>query len=302
MKQFVTSKAARQVLVAQKNSPHILFAGGVVGVVATVVLASRGTLKLEGILEAAEQDRKTANDLAASGHPAYTEKDCVRDKTIIMARTAFQITKLYAPAFVVGAASVAALTGSHVILNRRNIALTAAYNTVAKSFEQYRRRVLAEVGPEKEREFRYGVEEREIYSEGKKGEPKVTRVKNAAGPSMYAKFFDRRSDCFSDEPDYNIMFLRAQQTWANQKLRTQGHLLLNDVYDKLGLERTPEGAIVGWTYEGDGDGFVSFGVLDGERPDEFVDFMTGREESLLLDFNVEGVVYDKIGKPKGRKK
>lgn len=298
IKQAVTSKAARQVLLAQKHSPQILFAGGVVGVVATVVLASKATLKVEDVLKKAESDRKMVDGLKNAGHNDYTEKDAARDKTVILTKTSIELAKLYAPAVIVGVASIAALTGSHVILNRRNVALTAAYNTVSRSYEEYRKRVRAELGEEKDREFKYGVEEHEVYSEKKNGEPKVDRVKRAAGPSMYARLFDQHLDTWVDNPDYNMAFLRGQQQWANDRLRLKGHVLLNDVYDKLGIDRTPEGALVGWVYESEtGDGFVDFGIFNGDRPQELVDFMTGREKAILLDFNVEGIVYDQIGKP-----
>lgn len=299
IRNVVTSKIGRQVLLTQKHSPTILFAGGVVGVVSTVVLASRATLKLEEVVKAAAEDIDTAKSLGASNHPAYSEKDMKRDCLIVYTRSAISIAKLYAPAVIVGTLSIAALTGSHIILNRRNIALTAAYNTAVKSFEQYRQRVRDELGEEKDREFRFGTEEHEVYTEDKNGKPKVEKVKRAGGTSMYAKFWDKSSSVFSDDPSYNVVTLRAQQKWANQKLKSQGYLMLNDVLDSLDIDRVPEGQLVGWLSDGEGDGYVSFGVLDGERPDEFIDFMTGRENSILLDFNVDGVVFEQIGKPRG---
>jgi hypothetical protein len=63
----------------------------------------------------------------------------------------------------------------------------------------------------------------------------------------------------------------------------------------LGIDRSKAGSVVGWviTKEGTGDNFIDFGVFDGDNP-RARDFVNGREGSILLDFNVDGVIYDKI--------
>jgi hypothetical protein len=78
-------------------------------------------------------------------------------------------------------------------------------------------------------------------------------------------------------------------------LRARGHVFLNDVYDSLGIPRSKAGAVVGWVLNrnGEGDNFISFGVFDGTTQ-EIRDFVNGYEGSILLDFNVDGVIYDKI--------
>jgi hypothetical protein len=87
------------------------------------------------------------------------------------------------------------------------------------------------------------------------------------------------------------MFIRSQQNYANDLLNARGHVFLNEVYDMLGIERTSAGAVVGWV-RGNGDNEIDFGVLNdlhsGQR------FINGDERSVLLDFNVDGVVYDLI--------
>ena len=63
IKTVITSKLGRQVLTVQKHSPALLFGAGVVGIVGTVVLASRATLKLEEVLEKAQKDLSQAKEL-----------------------------------------------------------------------------------------------------------------------------------------------------------------------------------------------------------------------------------------------
>lgn len=296
IKNAVSSKAARQILVGQKHSPTILFAGGVVGVVATVVLASRATLNLDAVLDQTQKNLVKAYDLHESGHKDYSDKDFQQDKAVIYVRGAVRVAKLYWPAVTVGIVSVAALSGSHVILTKRNVGLTAAYAALDKGFDEYRARVLEEVGEDKEREFRYGSETHEVLSETKSGEQKVKQVKRVGpnGASIYARYFDEYSRNWVRQADYNRIFIDCQQSWANDRLRARGHVFLNEVYDSLGLERTNAGAVVGWlmTKDGVGDNYIDFGVFDNTQGAR--DFVNGREGSILLDFNVDGTIWDKI--------
>lgn len=292
MRDVLTSRVGRQILKTQKHSPTLLFAAGVAGVVVTTVLASRATLKLEKVLEDTQRNKVKAQML---NHPNYSDQDRQRDLTVIYVKGALNVLKLYAPAVAVGALSVAALTGSHVILNRRNMALTAAYAAVERGFREYRDRVVEKYGPEEDQRFRYGEAIETELSEDTELGTKIQKVKVLGNKhvSIYARFFDETSTSWSKQPSYNQLFINCQQNYANDKLRAQGHLFLNEVYDMLGLERSPEGAVVGWVLDGDGDGYVSFGVFDGDMY-KGQEFVNGNERSILLDFNVDGVIWSKI--------
>jgi hypothetical protein len=286
----VTSKVGRQILTAQKHSPTLLFAAGVAGVVATVVVASRATLKLEEVLEEAEHDLKLAKTLE---HVDYSEQDRQRDMVLIYVRTAGRVVRMYSPAIVLGALSIAALTGSHVILTRRNVAITAAYAALDRGFREYRQRVVDALGVGKDKEFRYGLADRELVEETEEGVVvKTVRDKAVHGTSVYARFFDENSTSWNKTHSYNQLFLQCQQNYANDLLRSRGHVFLNEVYDMLGIPRSKEGAVVGWVM-GNGDDFVDFGVFEGDRHSG-MRFVLGHERSILLDFNVDGIIYDKI--------
>ena len=91
------------------------------------------------------------------------------------------------------------------------------------------------------------------------------------------------------------MFLRKQQEWANELLKSRGHVFLNEVYDMLGIPRTKSGQIVGWVYNSNdeySDNYIDFGVYDGGARSRA--FVNGYEKAILLDFNVDGVIYDLI--------
>jgi hypothetical protein len=289
---LVTSKAGRQVLKVQKHSPVLLFGAGIAGIIVTVVLASRATLKLEEVLEDMQDDKDKVNFALETAGERYDEKDAQKDLVLLNTRYALRIAKMYAPAVAVGIVSIAALTGSHVILTRRNVALTAAYAALDRGFRQYRQRVVDALGREKDEEFRYGCDDVEIVDETENG-PVVRTVKRAKGPSIYAKYWDEGCPDWNPNAAYNIVFLKCQMQHANDKLRARGHLFLNEVYESLGMKHTKEGAIVGWVYGGGGDDYVDFGCFDPDKPG-YRDFINGWNKAILLDFNVDGVIYDKI--------
>lgn len=294
-KDMILPKVGRQLLILQKHSPKILFVAGVAGVVGAAVLTARATMKLEQVLENHE---KTAIEIghAAANVEGYSEEDAQRDSVILLAKTSMQVAKLYAPAVLVGVAAIAALTGSHVILSNRMSAVTAAYAVLDRGFRQYRERVVNELGPQKDAEFRYGAEDCDIIEETEEG-PVVKTVKRPThGRSIYARFFDEGSTQWKKNHMHNQFFIRSQQDYANDMLRAYGHLFLNDVYRMLGLEPTQEGQLVGWVRNNPrgGDNYIDFGVFEN---DMFIaqQWVSGDERSILLDFNVDGVVYDLLG-------
>lgn len=286
----LTSKVGPQLLTVQKHAPILLFGAGVVGVVGATVLACRATLKMNDVVEDAKSGLNIARTLDSK---KYSEEDRQRDIVYIYTHASVDVARLYAPAILIGAVSIAALSGSHFILTRRNVALTAAYAALDRGFREYRQRVVNELGIDKDREFRYDMEDRTIIEESSEGpQSKTIKQIGANAVSVYARFFDENSSRWSKTPSYNQLFLQCQQNYANDLLKSRGHVFLNEVYDMLGIPRSKEGAVVGWVF-GHGDDSVDFGVFDGDRHSG-MRFVMGHEPSVLLDFNVAGIIYDKI--------
>jgi hypothetical protein len=309
----VSSRLARQSLLASKNAPTLLFATGVAGMIGSTVLACKATLKMDEILTETRNDLDTAKSLhladpivhtyADTEHHAvkvveYTDRDYHKDLAVIYSRAIYKTTKQYAPAILLGAVSITCLTKSHDILAERNAALTAAYVAVDEAFSNYRKRVVEKYGEAEDREFRFPTEEVEYVDEN--GKMTKERVFVSDAPSMYARFFDEYSTSWSKEPDYNFVFLACQQRRMNDLLISRGHMFLNEVYDALGLERTKAGSVVGWIISHDGDNYVDFGIFTDKDARQYRDFVNGRSNAILLDFNVDGVIYDKIDTNKER--
>lgn len=286
----VSRFVASQALKTQQASPTLLFAGGIVGMVGTVVLASKATLRLEEVLEESQAKLADVNKLQ---HDAYSDQDRVHDKAVIYTDAAIKVTKLYGPAIVLGVASVGMLAGSHRILTKRNAALSAAYTALEKGFKQYRQRVIDDLGEEKDREFYYGTQTVETV-DPETGKKSKQKVKGDGALPPYAKIFDETNPNWQGIPDLDRVFLEAQQRYATDKLRANGHLFLNDVYKALGMEPTEAGQIVGWWLGAeDNDGYVDFGF--GNWP-ATADYIHARTFGVVLDFNVDGPIAQKLKK------
>lgn len=290
--QSVTRAISRSVLIGKKNSPHIFFAGGIIGAVTSTVLACRATLKLEPIIDEMKTDLSVVKEI--KGDPeygidlGYTRQDYVRDLAYVYGKNAKKLAVLYGPSVILGVASISALTGSHVQMTRRNSALTATVAAVSKAYDDYRTHVQDELGKEKELELYKALKTESTKDENGKESKQVI---SAFGNSPYARVFDETCPEWRKDPEYNRTFIQCQQNYANHLLTHRGHVFLNDVYDSLGFERTSAGAVVGWVRNSDGDGYIDFNIFESEHNNRFVN---GLERSVWLDFNVDGVIYDKI--------
>lgn len=286
----------------KKHSPEILVVAGVVGTVASTVMACRATTKLSGILEESKNNIETIHKCADDESMAekYSKDDAKKDLAIVYAQTGVKLAKLYAPSVALGALSITSIVASHNILRKRNVALAAAYATVDKTFKEYRNRVVDRFGAEVDKELRYNIKAKkfeEMVTDPDSGkEKKVKSTVDIASPteSDYSRFFDETCLNYENNRDYNLMYLRSQEALANDKLRADGYLFLSDVYDALGIKRTKMSQTVGWIYKPDGnkngDNFVDFGILETNRETE----NGGYERAILLEFNVDGPILELI--------
>lgn len=303
MKKFdITTKVTRGLNKAgfqlKKHSPEILIVAGVAGAVTSAVMACKATTKLNDILEESKEQVDKIHE--AMEHPEnlpeeYTEEDGKKDLTIVYTQTAVKLLKLYGPSIVLGGLSITAILTSNNIMRKRNIAIAAAYTAVDKSFKDYRGRVVERFGEDLDRELRYNIKKEEVEEtivDEKTGKEKTVKktIDVANDVSEFAKFFDDGCTGWTKDPELNLAFLLKQQAFANDKLKANGYLYLNEVYDMLGIPRTKAGQIVGWIYDEKnpiGDNYVDFGIFDSNKVKNR-DFVNGYERTILLDFNVDG--------------
>lgn len=307
MKQEIINKATRLLSSTQyqvkKHSPEILMVAGIAGTIVGTVLACKATTKVSEIIEEKNKNVEDVHTCLEDNSKEYTEEDSKKDLTIIYAQTGVKLFKLYAPAIGVMALSFASIIAGHKVLKKRNIAIAAAYAAIDKGFKQYRKNVIEEFGEGVDQQMRFGLKSKEIKKKDKDGktvketeyyiDPEGNPLDNI---SEYARFFDAASENFAKDPEYNMMFLRRQQDYANEMLKARGHLFLNEVYDLLDIPRSKAGQVVGWVYDKNGntkgDNYVDFGLYRNDQGTRR--FVNGLEYNILLDFNVDGVIYDII--------
>ena len=292
----------------KKHSPEILVVAGVIGTVTSAVMACKATLKVNDVIDETKETIETIHDCIAKGLKTadgeeYTQEVANKDLTIVYIQTGWKFAKLYGPAVLLGVASIGCMVGSNHILRKRNIALGAAFTAMDKSFKEYRGRVIEKFGKDLDRELRFNtkakqIEETVVDENGK--ESTVTKTVEIVDPnvthSIYSVVFCEGNTGWTKNAELNKVFLLQQQNYANDKLRLNGVLTLNEVYDMIGAPRTAYGQLAGWVYTEDssvGDNFVDFGIFD-INSEKKCDFINGIERSIILDFNCIGNILDYI--------
>lgn len=278
----------KSTMLLKQYSPEILTTVGIVGVVTAGVMAARATLKLEETIDRAQTRIDVAKSMKEDfdDYPEATHK---KDMLRAYSQYTFDIVKLYGPSVTLGAASIGCIIGAHGIMRRRNVALLAAYKTLETAYSNYRARVIEEVGEEKERDLYLGLKEEEVVNEeGKKEVSKVVADPNGLSP--YARFFDETNPNWVKNGELNLYYLRMHQNYWNDVLRTRGYVFLNEIYSDMEMDTSRAGQVVGWTISENGDNHIDFGIYDARNSD----FVNGKERSIIVDFNVDGVIIDKM--------
>ena len=280
-----------------KKSPEITLALGLVSGVVAIGTAIKSTMDSEDVIDEhikkineIKERVKAAKEGRRSGDGSDISSDEARVKEIVKVYggTVKSLAKLYLPTIIAGTLSVAMILTSHGILRRRNALLATSLAEVTAAYNNYRDKVKEVVGEAAERDIvTGGTDKVEIETDPEGNVTKVTKTDPLNSP--YARFFDSSCPDFQKSPDLNMSFLIGMQNHFNDLLRINGSVFLNEVYDELGFERTPLGAVTGWTLES--GRAIDFGIFDHDQNARFVNRL---EPVVLLDFNVEGVIYDKI--------
>lgn len=283
----------RSLLKINKNSPTILVVAGVVGLGATAVMAAKATRRIDPIISNHYADRTKAKRLATN------PRDEQRKLVAVYANTGKDLARLYGPTLVVGTVSAASVLYGHRVLRVRQFATMLAYSGLQEQFMAYRKRIVRTLGEDTEREIYNGAHAEWQEDPDHKGEYKLKPVYelDQQDQSYLRPFFDETNVNWTKDPQSNYLFLKGVQQHMNNMLQIRGHVFLNDVLDSLRMPRCREGAITGWLWHrdggGEGDNYIDFGFMTSTDPIA-VAFRNGFERSVRLNFNIDGVIFDKI--------
>lgn len=286
----VTRFGYRTILKANASSPTVLVIAGVGGLVATAVMAAKATRHLDPVMD---EHYKGRMEIAEKVY--VTKRARQQDLLKLYTGTGMSLGKIYGPTVFVGASSTIAVLGGHRILRGRQIATLAAYSGLADQFQGYRDRVTKTLGTEVEKGIYEGARG-EWKESDTKGEYKLEPVFDGLPreDAYLRPWYDEGNTNWVPDATSNRHFLTGVQTHMNNLLRFRGHVFLNEVYDALGMQRVPEGAIAGWLHNGDGDNYVDFGFLASIDPNTIA-FVNGHEKTVRLNFNIDrGAIWSKI--------
>lgn len=276
----------KAILAVRRNAPEILVYSGVVGMVASTVVACSRIFESHHTHAVASGERIRMKSFVEKNPDSEEAKTFKRDLTQSYFKEACDHTKIMAPAITLGAISIAAILTGHNMLRKRHVVLGASFLALQEEYREYQDAVKESVGEETELEIRNS-----LLKERAGGQGAAEFLNNH---SVYTKLFDETNVNWNDDNTYNICFLRNVQNVMNDKLRVNGYVFLNDVYKALGFPATRAGQQVGWVLGSKtGDSFIDFGIYD-ENNDRAKDFINGYENAIWLDFNVDGDILNSV--------
>lgn len=290
----VVPKVGLASLKVRRVSPELYLAAGITSGVAAAIMLARAHKKQESVLadtkEMIETTRDYIEDAAQEGNP-WTPKEEAQALAPMYGAAAMKLTRLYAPALLLGTTSVMLVLRSHGVMKGRNQALFAALQLTEAAFSKYRTRVIEAEGEDADAKYRFGAEDRTIVtenvdSEGKKTKEKSKYISLGEKPTadMYGRLFDESNVNWRESKVMNRHYLEGVQLYFNHMLNAYGFVLLNDVYEALNMPRNLDyGALVGWSLDIPGDDFVDFGLDSAANRNP-------TDARFMLDFNVNGMI------------
>lgn len=276
-------------MTVQRHGPTIMTVAGVCSVVGGGVLACKATLKVEKIMDETRCNSEAVKESGYSDITAYR-----RELAKVYAHTGRELAKVYGPSILMGAFGVGAILYGHKVICARNVMLTGAYKALTMDFDAYRDRVAEEFGYDTEVCLRHNLamEKRKNPETGIEEEYLYVMSDDPAAWNARSKFFCESSIYWSPDPEENMQFLLKTEKRMQDLFDKKGYLFLNTVYKELDIPETYAGSVCGWV-KGLGDSRIDFGLFDQNR-EGIRRFVNGYEPTVLLDFNDDGYIADKI--------
>lgn len=266
----------------KKNAPELLLGGALVTGTACVATTIIATTKAEEITRKLRDDKaqlcaKIENDTVYVVDSKKAVRAIYKEATIGYA-------KKYAVPAALFLATSGLVFGSYKIQKNRQIALSASLASASLAYSSLLSKIKngAEHGLTAE-EVLNGVEVVKKVDE-ETGEVSFEKTEGTILGTLYDYRFDKNSPVWEHDKYQNMCTLSVERNWANDKLRLEGFVFLNDVLYRLGLPRSKAGQFLGWKLDGDGDGYIDFGITDCSD----IEGPAYDDNAFHLSFNVDG--------------
>lgn len=257
-------RAGHQVVFkTKKNSPELLLAGGLIGLAATGYLAFKSSAKINKILADVDESKDQAEQMAdlvdemkeLRNNPSKENDERAEEvqeqfddlheqyDPLTRSELIWDFTKAVAAPVIVGSLSVAAIIWSHNIQYKRISALASSLATIIREQKAFESKYREKYGDKKWDEFEASTHEEEVETD----DGKKVKVRAQDDKSDKGRWYEDSSEYVSDDHQYNLSRIDAVNEKFSNKYFANGYLVMNDVLEGLGFERTREGALIGWS-------------------------------------------------------
>ena len=219
-KEQLATASSETIRFLAKHKPEILTGLGITGMISSTVMAVSATPKAIIIIKNKKMESE-ANDLTTS--------------EIIKAPW-----KCYIPATIVGVTSILCLISANSTNYKRNAALATAYALSERTLSEYRKKVISEIGEEKERDIKTAISKERIQNNPVQTQQII--ITNKGNTPCYDPIIDRyfKSD---------IETIKKTVNELNRRMREEHTISLNDFYYELGLKSIDVGDNLGWNID-----------------------------------------------------
>lgn len=196
----------------KSNSPEILTALGVSGVLTTAYLTGKASFQV-----AKDED----------ADPWASNKEKIK-----------KYWKLYIPPAVSGVVAIGCIIAAQKSNARRTAAAVTAYSVAERAFGEYKEKVVEQIGKGKEQKIRDELTQEKVAKDTSLGQKEVLVL--GSGHVLCCELFTRRY--FRSDMET----LRKAKNDINARIVQEAYITLDDFYDVLGIPHTSHSGNIGW--------------------------------------------------------
>lgn len=198
----------------KSNSPEILTALGVSGVVTTSYLVGKASFKASKLIDLDEDGKSTVG---------------IKEATKL-------VWKLYIPAGITGLMTAGCIISASKANGARTTAAVTAYSISERAFSEYKEKVVEQIGKGKEQKIRDEIAQDRVT----KNKPPKEVIVIGGGHVLCCELFTHRY--FRSDMET----LKRTQNDINARIINEFYVTLEEFYDLIGLPYTSNSGHLGW--------------------------------------------------------